>query len=101
MIKVEACSHLEFHAWYHNDGVLAGPISEVHRALILIKDRSGLSLFPSDMKQSHNPNIEILGIHIGDKDFCSAFIARSGLRPGTYLKDLKKLVQHHCKCWLP
>ena len=27
------------------------------------------------MKQSRNPNIEILGIPIGNKDFCSAFVS--------------------------
>ena len=33
----EVCLNLQFHAWYHDDGVLAGPISAVHRALALIK----------------------------------------------------------------
>ena len=33
----EVCSHLQFHAWYRDDGVLAGPISAGHRALALIK----------------------------------------------------------------
>ena len=101
--KEEACSHLEFHVWYHDGEVLAGPISAVHtcRALILIKEigpslglyvnvskcelfsRSDLSLLPSGMKQSHNPNIEI---------FMQPLSPGSSLRPDS-LKDLKRLVQ--------
>ena len=106
--KDEVCSNLQFHA-YHDDGVLAGPISAVHRALALIKvigpplglfvnmskcevfSRSDLSLFPSDMKQSHNPNIEILGIPIGDKDFCSAFISRKRSEARPLLERLEEV----------
>ena len=91
--------------------MLAGPISAVHRALALIKvigpplglfvnmskcevfSRSDLSFFPIDMQQSHNPNIEILGIPISDKDFCSAFISRKRSEQDPCLKDLRKLVQ--------
>ena len=36
---------------------------------------SDLSHFPPSMKQSHQPNIEILGIPIGDLDFCTTFIS--------------------------
>ena len=77
--KDEVCSRLQFDAWYHDVGVLAGPISAVHRALALIKgigpslglfvnvskcelfSQSDLSSFPSDMKHFCNPNIQILG----------------------------------------
>ena len=107
--KDEVCSNLQFHAWYHDDGVLAGPISAVHRALALIKgigpplglfvnmskcevySQSDLSLFPTDMKQSHNPNIEILGIPIGDKDFCSAFISRKRSEARPLLERLEEV----------
>ena len=36
---------------------------------------SDLSLFTLLMKQSHQPNIGILGIPIGDLDFCTTFIS--------------------------
>ena len=109
--KDDVCSHLQFHALNHDDGVLAGPISAVHRALVLIKaigpslglfvnvskcevfSQSDLSLFQIDMKQSRNPNIEIFEIPIGDKDFCSAFISRKQSKARPCLKDLRKLVQ--------
>ena len=102
-------SNLQFHALYHDDGVLAGPISAVHRALALIKvigpplglfvnmskcevfSRSDLSLFPIDMQQSHNPNIEILGIPIGVKDFCSAFISRKWSEARPLLERLEEV----------
>ena len=105
----EVCSNLQFHAWYHDDGVLAGPIYAVHSALALIKvigpplglfmtmskcevfSRSDLSLFPIDMQQSHNPNIEILGIPIGDKDFCSAFISRKRSEARPLLEYLEEV----------
>ena len=88
---------------------LAGPISAVHRALALIKvigpplglfvnmskcevfSQSDLSLFPIDMQQSHNPNIEILGIPIGDKDFCSAFISRKRSEARPLLERLEEV----------
>ena len=107
--KDEVCSHLQFDAWYHDDGVLAGPISAVHRALAFIKgigptlglfvnvskcelfSQSDLSSFPSDMKQSRNPNIEILGILIGDKDFCSAFVSRKRLEARPPLERLEEV----------
>ena len=36
--KDDTYSHLEFDAWYHDNGVLAGPLSAVHKALTLIRD---------------------------------------------------------------
>ena len=43
------------------------------------------------MKQSHNPNIEILGIPIGDKDFCSAFISRKRSEARPLLERLEEV----------
>ena len=34
-----------------------------------------LNLFPQPMKQSHQPNFEIVGIPIGDLDFCTTYIS--------------------------
>ena len=89
--------------------MLAGSISAVHKALALIKgigpslglfvnvskcelfSQSDLSSFPSDMKQSRNLNIEILGIPIGDKDFCSAFVSRKRLEARPLLERLEEV----------
>ena len=35
-----------------------------------------LSILPPSMKQSHQPNFEILGIPIGDPDFCTSYISQ-------------------------
>ena len=43
------------------------------------------------MKQSRNPNIEILGIPIGDKDFCSAFVSRKRLEAKPLLERLEEV----------
>ena len=43
------------------------------------------------MKQSHNPNIEIMGIPIGDKDFCSAFISRKRSEARPLLERLEEV----------
>ena len=37
--------------------------------------RHGLDMFPLGIKKSDKPNMEILGIPIGDQDFYSSFIA--------------------------
>ena len=72
---------------------MAGSSTEVCRVLAILEERghslglhvninkcevychSDLSHFPPSMKQSHQPNIEILGIPIGDLDFCTTFIS--------------------------
>ena len=87
------CANLLYHAWYLDDGVVAGSSTEVCRVLAILEEKghslglhvninkcevfchSDLSHFPPSMKQSHQPNIEILGIPIGDLDFCTTFIS--------------------------
>ena len=87
------CAHLLYHAWYLDDGYVAGPNTEVRRVLTILEEKgrslglhvniakceviccSDLSLFILLMKQSHQPNIGILGIPIGDLDFCTTFIS--------------------------
>ena len=83
---------LLFHAWYLDDDVLAGTRSSLCSVLKLIQELGpslglhiniskcevlsckGLSSFPPEMKQSSEPNLDILGVPIGTADFCSAFI---------------------------
>ena len=87
-----ACADLSYHAWYLDDGVLAGPRPAVLEALSIIQklgpslglivnvpkceifSTHDVSPFPPEMKRSQTPNIIILGIPIGDKAFCSSFI---------------------------
>ena len=82
-----------FQAWYLDDGVLTGSRSAVLRALFLIEElgpslgihinlakcdlfsHNGNSMFPSTVKFSQHPNLEILGAPIGYYLFCSKFIA--------------------------
>ena len=93
-----------YHAWYLDDGVFAGPSSHVRKALTLFLElgpplglhvnikkcevfsNGSLVHFPSEMKQSSKPNLEILGIPIGDADFCSAVLERKRSEASFLLK---------------
>ena len=52
-----------------------------------------LAHFPIEMKQSSKPNLEILGIPIGDADFCSAVLNRKRSEAGFLLKRLEDVGQ--------
>ena len=52
-----------------------------------------LAHFPIEMKQSSKPNLEILGIPIGDADFCSVVLNRKRSEAGFLLKRLKDVGQ--------
>eukprot|EP00731_Ephydatia_muelleri_P010847 Em0005g1433a len=87
------CADLSYHAWYLDDGVLAGPRPAVLQALSSIQEigppnglivnfhkceifsKHDVSPFPPEMKRSTHPNCVILGIPIGDRAFCSTFIS--------------------------
>ena len=78
------CSHLSFHSWFMDDGVIAGPEQAALKALSIIKQlgpplglfintskcelfsKGGLRGSPDEMKIS---NFEILGVPIGDPSF--------------------------------
>eukprot|EP00731_Ephydatia_muelleri_P022126 Em0014g717a len=98
------CLHLILEAWYLDDGVLAGERSAVIRALHLIEElgphlglhinfskcelfRNGNSHFPP-VESSLLPNLDILGVPIGDFVHCSRFIAEKCAPPKTLLKAL-------------
>ncbi|KAL5483977.1 hypothetical protein EMCRGX_G020399 [Ephydatia muelleri] len=100
------CLHLILEAWYLDDGVLAGERSAVIRALHLIEElgpylglhinfskcepfsRNGNSHFPPVVESSLLPNMDILGVPIGDVVHCSRFIAEKCATPKTLLKAL-------------
>ena len=95
IVSDENCSSLLFHAWYQDDGVVAGPKHAVSRALAIIQEHgpplglfinaakcklfslSDLSMFPPEMKRSSVPHLEILGAPIGDAFFVLKLYPRS------------------------
>ena len=101
------CAGLKFHAWYLDDGALAGPRSTVSNILALLQElgpplglhvnipkcevfsQSSLDCFPSDIKKSNNSNIDILGSPIGDTEFCHQFITRKQSEAKSLLSRLE------------
>ena len=106
------CAHLLYHAWYMDDGVVAGVSTEVRRVLAILEEKGpslglhinipkcevfccgDLSLFPSSMKQSHQPNLEILGIPIGDLDFCTSYISQKHNLAKQLMLQLEEVGSH-------
>ena len=111
VIKVIAthpeCCDLCYHAWYLDDGVFAGPSSHGRKALTLLIElgpplglcmnirkcevfsNGCLAHFPVKMKQFSSPNLEILGIPIGDAEFCSAVLDKKRSEARFLLKRLE------------
>eukprot|EP00731_Ephydatia_muelleri_P035190 Em0103g2a len=105
----KACSSNLFHAWYLDDGVLAGPRQSLCRCLSLLQvhgpalgllvnvsmcevfSHHNLDVFPSGMKASDKPNIVILGVAIGDLDFCSSFISTKRMEARALLSKLEQV----------
>ena len=99
------CS-LNYHAWYLDDGALAGPGSSVYNILAMLQElgpplglhvnihkcevfsHSSLDLFPAAIKTSHTPNLDILGSPIGDAEFCHHYIAHKWLEAQSLLPRL-------------
>ena len=87
-----------------DDGVLAGPRQSLCQALNLLQvhgpalglhlnvryfSATTLDMFPSGMKSYDKPNIEILGVAIGDLDFCSSFISAKWMEARALLSQLE------------
>ena len=83
-------SHLLYHKWYMDDGVVAGTRDAVARVIAIIKElgplfikdpkcelfsKCNLNSFPVQMKRSNTPNLVLLGAPIEDLIFCTKFIA--------------------------
>ncbi|KAL5515639.1 hypothetical protein EMCRGX_G000834 [Ephydatia muelleri] len=99
------CS-LNYHAWYLDDGALAGPGSSVYNILAMLQElgpslglhvnirkcevfsHSSLDLFPAAIKKSHTPNLDILGSPLGDAEFCHHYIAQKRLEAQSLLSRL-------------
>ena len=102
------CFDLLFHAWYIDDGVIAGSRQAVVQALSIIQDLGqpldlvinsskcelygdcDLQPFPSEMKKCNAFNFEILGARIGDPIFCAKFIAEKRAGASKFLALLKE-----------
>ena len=50
-----------------------------------------LDVFPSEMKSSNKPNIVILGVAIGNLDFCSSFISIKRMEARALLSQLEQV----------
>eukprot|EP00731_Ephydatia_muelleri_P012448 Em0006g1342a len=103
------CFDLLFHAWYIDDGVIAGPKQAVVQVLSIIQDLGpplglvinsskcelygdcDLQPFPSEMKKCNAFNFEILGAPIGDTIFCAKFIAEKRAGASKFLALLKEV----------
>ena len=106
------CFDLLFHAWYIDDGVIAGSKQAVVQALSIIQDLGpplglvinsskcelygdcDLQPFPSEMKKCKAFNFEILGAPIGDTIFCARFIAEKRAGASKFLALLKEVGSH-------
>ena len=109
ILSDENCSSLLFHAWYQDDGVVAGPKHAVSRALAIIQEHgpplglfinaakcklfslSDLSMFPPEMKRSSVPHLEILGAPIGDAFFGAKVVSQKCAIASKLLSQLEEV----------
>ena len=109
IVSDSICSDLLFHAWYIDDGVIAGSEQAVVQALSIIQDLGptlGLMInpskcelygdcdlqpFPSEMKKCNAFNFEIFGPPIGDPIFCAKYIAEKRAKFLALLKEIGSL----------
>ena len=108
-IAKDSCWPRLFHTWYLDDSALAGPRSSLCRVLTLILELGpplglhiniskcevfrckGFSSFPPEMKQSGEPNLDILDVPIDIADFCLAFIFRKHVAVKQLLSSLEEV----------
>ena len=92
-----------------DDGVVAGPRCAINHVLSIIQDQgptlglfintakckifspNDISQFPSAIKRSSVPNMEILGAPIGDKEFCSDFVAQKRANASKLLAQIEQV----------
>ena len=103
------CSSLLLHAWYLDDGVLAGPRSALLRVISLLQQdgpslglfinvgkceiysRNHLEGFPEQIVKSNKACFVILGIPIGDAEFCASFISSKRVESKSLLDKLEEV----------
>ncbi|KAL5499522.1 hypothetical protein EMCRGX_G010956 [Ephydatia muelleri] len=104
--KDSDCSSLQLQAWYLDDGILAGPRPALQRVLSQLQQEGpslGLFInlrkceifssrdlegFPEQMKK---PCLEVLGIPIGDEEFCTTFISAKCVESRMLLDKLEEV----------
>ena len=103
------CAGLNFHAWYMDDGALAGPRSSVMNVLALLQElgpplslhvnirkcevfsQSSLDIFPAGTK---SPKIKTLKYRVLPLEmliFATSLLATNGLKPKTSCQSLRML----------
>ena len=105
----EEASHLLYHKWYMDDGVVAGTRNAVARVIAIINEqgpplglfikdpkcelfsKGDLNSFPVQMKRSNTPNLVLLGAPIGDLIFCAKFIANLRSKSRGLLSRLQQI----------
>ena len=102
----EESSHLLYHKWYMDDGVVAGSEKAVVRVIAILKELGPhLGLFLNDSKcevfskgnmnsfpqGSNTPNLEVLGAPIGDIIFCAKFVANQRAKARALLSRLQQV----------
>eukprot|EP00731_Ephydatia_muelleri_P010164 Em0005g750a len=105
----EDTAKLLFHAWYLDDGVVAGPKQSVLHALAIIQElgpplglvinpskcelysQNDMSVFSSQMKQSNMPHLEILGSPIGDTIFCANVVSQKCAQASQLLSQIEEV----------
>ena len=105
----EDTAKLLFHAWYLDDGVVAGPKQSVLHALTIIQElgpplglvinpskcelysQNDMSVFSSQMKQSNMPHLEILGSPIGDTIFCANVVSQKCAQASQLLSQIEEV----------
>ena len=101
--------HRLLHAWYLDDGVLAGPRSALLRVVLLLQQdgptlglfinvgkceiysHNHLEGFPEQIVKSNNACFVILGIPIGDAEFCASFISSKRVGSKLLLDKLEEV----------
>ena len=105
----EDTAKLLFHAWYLDDGVVAGSKQSVLHALAIIQElgpplglvinpskcelysQNDMSVFSSQMKQSNMPHLEILGSPIGDTIFCANVVSQKCAQASQLLSQIEEV----------
>ena len=103
------CANLSFHSWYLDDGVVAGPSLAVQKVLALIEEKgpplgllvnfskcevfspTDVNLFRGELIRSSSLNIVILGVPIGDLEFCSNYISNKCASAKLLLRKLEEV----------
>jgi hypothetical protein len=98
-----------FHAWYLDDGIIAGPIEVVKKVLELLEtkgkeygfqinhrkcetySKNKIQSLHNEIPHNTERNVELLGAPIGDAKFCKSYIERKQKEATVLLSMLPKI----------